>query len=990
MKLHLPRALFTAVIAAFAVSQTVWADWGEGDAANTYYTATETVDLVDATSEGKGTTITISPTGEITTPTISNVSVKSGDTLNISGADSTNFNPLTITSISINSAGNAMMNVNDSQNVVLNGVSQGTLNVTVGQRDSNGTAASYKSASLTLNDGVSIGTLNGNAGTTTINGEVSINNVNLGDGGKNDGDVLVKAGAQLTAAQYWNHTGSTGAINVEKGGSLNVSGLNLTGTSDTESAKIKRTSNDGGKYALTSSDFTISNGQISVANGGTINNILSNVEVLHTANTGLTINSTIENTVTIHEGTTGLVTINDVLLAGKVLNNADANKLTVAGTWTIDDLSQLEAKGDASISFVLDSNNLDATNESQNGFAVSTGSYWVVEGQATLAEDAKLTNATGTTDYTMTSDESGIYFSTDSTVDYSRYYITEGIVDVNANLGAESYVVQGGTLNLNTALADGVKIQTKSVTGSNVINLGAGVTLANDSVKNEGSTKATLKGDATAIYDMGSITWNGSGSNGGQSPNVAFGDDWKGTTVITNSVITNHNLNEFGSEASKIKLVGVTGWMAMNGTISRDLILEDYVDAETPANSRSAFIFNDNSEDKTYTFAKSISGSGHFQVASTAQVAANIVFSGDTSEWTGGIIVTNAYNGDADTPTLTVKLNGGGNIFNADSNAGFVMERSRTDNNTNTINLEIGKADADSTMNGAISMGENLGSAATLHLKVVGNTEFKQDATVTHMTVAADKTATGAGDITVTKNLTLNGAESINLTGSLVLADGATLTLSDSLVSTIVNGTETSYTLAVAGNITEGIQLTNTGNWFGEKFSGYELTVQDYAGPAMLDGEGTSGQKALVLTLTQAADPLTSITVNNGSFADGVLTLQTNVEDAAAVVFGDTLNATMSDEVWDSILEVYGDAMGEQVKVSFADAAGNLLDFDGANNTDTAPTITINGEGTVGEQQITGNGTIVGNYVTAYIPEPTSTTLSLLALAALAVRRRRK
>ena len=984
MKLHLPRALFTAVIAAFAVSQTVWADWGEGDAANTYYTATETVDLVDATSEGKGTTITISPTGEITTPTISNVSVKSGDTLNISGADSTNFNPLTITSISINSAGNATMNVNDSQNVVLNGVSQGNLNVTVGQRDSNGTAASYKSASLTLNDGVSIGTLNGNAGTTTINGEVSINNVNLGDGGKNDGDVLVKAGAQLTAAQYWNHTGSTGAINVEKGGSLNVSGLNLTGTSDTESAKIKRTSNNGGVYALTSSDFTISNGQISVANGGTIKNILNNVEVLHTANTELTINSTIENTVTIHEDTTGLVTINDVLLAGKVLNNADANKLTVAGTWTIDDLSQLEAKGDASISFVLDSNNLDATNESQNGFAVSTGSYWVVEGQATLAEDAKLTNATGTTDYTMTSDESGIYFSTDSTVDYSKYYITEGIVDVNANLGAESYVVQGGTLNLNTALADGVKIQTKSVTGSNVINLGAGVTLANDSVKNEGSTKATLKGDATAIYDMGSgVTSNGA--------NVDFGTEWKGTTILTNATIGGSNLNTFGSENSTIKLIGVTGWMDFyNGTINRALILENYVDTENPANNRSAFIFNDNSEDKTYKFTKSVSGSGHFQVASTATVAANIEFSGDTSKWTGGIIVTNAYNGDADTPTLTVKLNGGGNIFNAAGNDGFVMERSRTDTNTNTINLEIGKADADSTMNGAISMGENLGSAATLHLKVVGNTEFKQDATVTHMTVAADKTATGAGDITVTKNLTLNGAESINLTGDLVFADNATLTLSDSLVSTIVNGTETSYTLAVAGNITEGIQLTNTGNWFGEKFSGYELTVQDYAGPAMLDGEGTSGQKALVLTLTQAADPLTSITVNNGSFADGVLTLQTNVEDAAAVVFGSTLNATMSDEVWDSILEVYGEAMGEQVKVSFADAAGNLLDFDGDDGTSTVPTITINGEGTVGEQQITGNGTIVGNYVTAYIPEPTSTTLSLLALAALAVRRRRK
>ena len=123
MKLHLPRALFTAVIAAFAVSQTVWADWGEGDAANTYYTATETVDLVDATSEGKGTTITISPTGEITTPTISNVSIKSGDTLNISANGESNFESLTISSLEIANSGTAIFNVGTGQNVMLSGLS---------------------------------------------------------------------------------------------------------------------------------------------------------------------------------------------------------------------------------------------------------------------------------------------------------------------------------------------------------------------------------------------------------------------------------------------------------------------------------------------------------------------------------------------------------------------------------------------------------------------------------------------------------------------------------------------------------------------------------------------------------------------------------------------------------------------------------------------------------------------------------------------------
>jgi hypothetical protein len=59
----------------------------------------------------------------------------------------------------------------------------------------------------------------------------------------------------------------------------------------------------------------------------------------------------------------------------------------------------------------------------------------------------------------------------------------------------------------------------------------------------------------------------------------------------------------------------------------------------------------------------------------------------------------------------------------------------------------------------------------------------------------------------------------------------------------------------------------------------------------------------------------------------------------------------------------------------------------------------LNGEQTadmVGQYKLTfetlGNGktAIVANYVTAIIPEPTTATLSLLALCGLAARRRRK
>ena len=94
----------------------------------------------------------------------------------------------------------------------------------------------------------------------------------------------------------------------------------------------------------------------------------------------------------------------------------------------------------------------------------------------------------------------------------------------------------------------------------------------------------------------------------------------------------------------------------------------------------------------------------------------------------------------------------------------------------------------------------------------------------------------------------------------------------------------------------------------------------------------------------------------------------------------------IGDELW---VELTKD-LGPLVDVSFKDAEGNIFDFDGVDGS-TLVNVTLNGVGTNNVPTVYGNeGTVVGSYMTSYIPEPTSTTLSLLALAALAVRRRRK
>ena len=259
----------------------------------------------------------------------------------------------------------------------------------------------------------------------------------------------------------------------------------------------------------------------------------------------------------------------------------------------------------------------------------------------------------------------------------------------------------------------------------------------------------------------------------------------------------------------------------------------------------------------------------------------------------------------------------------------------------------------------------------------------------------------GNGTTTVTDTLTVSNTNAFTMEGALVLT-GATVDLSGFTVDTTTLQDIYVYTLgtAASGITPDADDPGATSISFkGLNVDGYTATLAAAAADPttsnamLLDGEATNNY--MVLTLVKDTDPdtpvanLTSLNVTGATgYENGVLTLTTDVADATAAVFGEKLAASMTDEVWDAIVGTYD--LKDQIGVSFADANGILLDFDGANNDGTAPIVTINGEGTTGAQALEGNGTVVGDYTTAYIPEPTTTTLSLLALAALAVRRRRK
>ncbi|MBR1979304.1 MAG: PEP-CTERM sorting domain-containing protein, partial [Akkermansia sp.] len=208
------------------------------------------------------------------------------------------------------------------------------------------------------------------------------------------------------------------------------------------------------------------------------------------------------------------------------------------------------------------------------------------------------------------------------------------------------------------------------------------------------------------------------------------------------------------------------------------------------------------------------------------------------------------------------------------------------------------------------------------------------------------------------------------------------------------------FTLGMA---TGGITADESISFTGIDEVGYTATLAAAAADPtasavmLLDGAATNNYLVLTLTKDDDTTPLTTLNVTGvdvQSSSAGALTL-TTAENATDAVFGGALDAVMDDTTWADIkaeLKEAGITLNDSIAITFVGADGTTFDFNGANDDLTAPTITINGEGTQGAQVITGtpDGTVVGNYVTAYIPEPTSTTLSLLALAALAVRRRRK
>ena len=253
-----------------------------------------------------------------------------------------------------------------------------------------------------------------------------------------------------------------------------------------------------------------------------------------------------------------------------------------------------------------------------------------------------------------------------------------------------------------------------------------------------------------------------------------------------------------------------------------------------------------------------------------------------------------------------------------------------------------------------------------------------------------------------TSNVNINGsmsAGSIALNGgTMIVANGATLTANTITINggTLVNGyVEPVATLDVEGDINSlsdtmsMLSTVETGGIKGKvvveageyiEYGNLEGSLQINGGQVTLNEDASVGD--IVVNggkLAVAGDATTgSITVTSGTIEFDSSTQLTLVENATiSIAEGVSIVINMSAEDMAKLNK------GEDVSVTLFDSATNTHEFE-----NTLIKFT-DGKSTV-ETTVTGSDTEGKVTVNAVVPEPTTATLSLLALAALAARRRRK
>lgn len=534
------------------------------------------------------------------------------------------------------------------------------------------------------------------------------------------------------------------------------------------------------------------------------------------------------------------------------------------------------------------------------------------------------------------------------------------------NSGSLAISLDGGTMHLTKGLAAGV---TLASTASTTLELATGVTLEASALS---GLEHTMILSGEGVYNLGNST----------AMNNATLSNWKGQVRVGDSdgkytSMTNLDLAGLGERGSSIRLQGVQGSLAAGEkTVEADVVL-------AAGNGIAAVVIDSATAGDSVQFKGAVSSEGAVNFINDAEVEHSYEFSGDVSDWKGQIVSNKGtlnltYSGDARQIATDVRAadTGSGSVLNLKvQNAetvvfsGVVKDAATWNTKANrTLNVEIDNSGYETIFRNGIQ-------ADTVKLSNASTLVAQKENGTARVSVTAHKGAQAqlkAVDVTDT-GLALHENNQNGETRGL-MENAAVILGDDTAVAAFLTIDEASAVSAAASYAVSNIDFVNT-TLTAMAGSGVTLSNVSFDAASALKGDGSGMHQ-----LTGMGNVLTL--ANNPMQVDtqaGTITYTTTQLDGFTLAGGAGLLLDAS------ALDLPAVAYGEYTM---------SIELAGFTATDATPSVTITGQrwdsaGTVDYSWTTGDVGLMVTF-TAMVPEPATSTLSLLALAALAARRRRK
>jgi|GEM_PF-3329106 len=620
---------------------------------------------------------------------------------------------------------------------------------------------------------------------------------------------------------------------------------------------------------------------------------------------------------------------------GEIEFSSTANHTVVINTGNV-------GEGKTSISF----SSLTASTGGSFTFNVqdntSIGKLNVVSGLVTVSAGKTLTLGGGTSSEAPVTHSIGRLNAAGATVNLAAY--------TTLTLG-------GGTSEVPVTHSIG----TVNAAGTTTIQLNDNAKL--NKITKTGSGTIALKG--SGVYDLGQVTNLGDSNNSigtvvGVTTDSLKNTAWTGTVRLygTTEGAMLHNLGNSNSwvEVAEAGLTGKLHTTIYAGDVAPNIRLTGNLELNST-----------NAGDPDYKYIGAFAGAGKYIVSYTNEKTRKYEFAGNVAEWTGAFEQTET----AANAITTVKFSGEAKDINTEiSNA------------AGTLNLEI-----DTTEGAALSKNVNVtklqvnnGKTATLSGEsnsiTAGNvTISQQNASLSNVTVQGS---------TISATNTTDGAKGSISNANVALAqlqEDASFTIQD---MTLTNTTVTAATVGTKvklQNVTASNVVLDKG-----KFS--------TDAPMSVVGAGGTAFSASTSAITEDS----SITINASTGASLAVDLGdlSCVTETAMGPGKYDLSITLSGVGFDSYENL---TAGSGIIFTADSWLGQLLTAQGATAyvngaVETPASVSEGGStGGVSVSYSAATGENVGTIITITglnVPEPTTATLSLLALAALAARRRRK